>query len=86
MTWDDVRKKFSGQWVVVEARSARSVGDRRIVEDMAVLEAFADPAEAQRRQLSLHRAEPTREILLTYAGWETLDIEETRRAGIRKAG
>ena len=86
MTWDEVRKKFPGQWVVVEARSARSVGSRRIVGDLAVLEAFQDPAEAQRRQLSLHRAEPLREILLTYAGWETLDIEETRWAGIRKAG
>jgi hypothetical protein len=31
MTWDEVRKQFPGQWVVVEARSARSVGDRRIV-------------------------------------------------------
>lgn len=86
MTWDEIRKTFAGQWIVVEAKTARSVGGHRIVGDIAVLAAFQDPAEAQRRQLTLHRAEPAREILLTFAGWETLDIEETRWAGIRKAG
>lgn len=86
MTWDEIRKTFAGQWIVVEAKTARSVGGHRIVGDLAVLAAFQDPAEAQRRQLTLHRAEPARDILLTFAGWETLDIEETRWAGIRKAG
>lgn len=86
MTWDEVRTMFPGKWLVVEALSAHSTGGRRVVGDLAVLGAFRDAAEAQRKQLSLHRAEPTREILLVCAEWETLEIQETRWAGIRKAG
>ena len=86
MTWDQVRIMFPEQWLVVEAHSALSAGGRRVVGDLAVLGAFRDSAEAQKKQLSLHRAEPAREILLVCSEWETLEIQETRWAGIRKAG
>lgn len=85
MTWNEVRTLFPGKWLVIEALSAHSAGGLRVVGDLVVLGAFLDAAEAQRKQLSLHRTEPAREILLVCAEWETLEIQETRWAGIRKA-
>ncbi len=86
MTWDEVRTSFPSQWVVAESLRARSEGSRRIVEDLAVLAAFSDSRDAMRRQLEIHRAEPRREVLFAFTGWESLEIEEILWAGIRGAG
>ncbi|MFN7973017.1 MAG: hypothetical protein U0166_11820 [Acidobacteriota bacterium] len=86
MRWDEVRAIFPGQWVVAEALKAHSEEHRRIVEDLAVLAAFAQPGDAMRRQLEIHRAEPAREVLMAFTGWERLEIEEILWAGIRMTG
>ena len=38
MTWDEARKKFPGQWVVVEARSATSVGGKTVDLPIALID------------------------------------------------
>lgn len=86
MTWDEVRARFPEQWLVVEALRAHSEGHHRVVEDLAVLATFPHSGDAMRRQLEIHRAEPAREVLIAFAGWEKLDIEEITWAGIRRAG
>ncbi len=86
MRWDEVRTSFPKQWVVAEALKAHSEEHRRVVEDLAVLAAFARSGDAMRRQLEIHRAEPSREILMAFTGWEKLEIEEILWAGVRRAG
>ena len=86
MRWEEVRESFPAQWVVAEALRGHSEGHRRVVEDLAVLDAFPRSGEAMRRQLEIQRAEPGREVLVAFTGWEKLDIEEVTWAGIRRVG
>lgn len=86
MKWDEVRTSFPQTWIVAEALKAHSEQHRRVVEDLAVLAAFPRSADAMRRQLEIHRAEPGREVLIAFTGWETLEIEEILWAGTRRAG
>ena len=85
MRWSDARAQFADRWLVVEALSAHSTGGRREVEDMSVLEAFADSADALRRYLALHRAEPTRELYVVHTSREHLEIAERAWVGVRAA-
>jgi hypothetical protein len=86
MRWDEIRTSYPEQWVVAEALKAHSEENRRVVEDLAVLAAFPQSSNAMRRQLEIHRAEPEREVLIAFTGWEKLEIEEILWAGIRRAG
>jgi hypothetical protein len=86
MRWDEVRVSFPGQWVVAEALKSHGEEHTRVVEDLAVLAAFPGSGEAMRRQLEIRRAEPSREGLVAFTGWEKLEIEEILWAGIRRAG
>ena len=86
MRWDEVRTSFPTQWVVAEALKAHSEEHRRVVEELSILAAFPRSADAMRRQLEIHRAEPSREVLIAFTGWEKLEIEEILMAGIRSAG
>jgi hypothetical protein len=42
MTWEDVRKVYPAQWVLIEAINAKTEGDKRIVGQMDVINSFAD--------------------------------------------
>lgn len=86
MRWDEVRASFPEQWVVAEALKSHGEEHTRVVEDLAVLAAFPGSGEAMRRQLEIRRAEPSREVLIAFTGWEKLEIEEILWAGIRRAG
>ena len=85
MRWDEVRTSFPKQWVVAEALKAHSEENRRVVEDLAVLAVFSGSADAMRKQLEIHRAEPSREVLMAFTGWERLEIEEILWASMRSA-
>ena len=85
MRWSEVRGQFADRWLVVEALSARSVPGHREIEDMSVLEAFGDSADALRRYLALHRMAPEREIYVVHTSRERLDIEERIWTGVRAA-
>jgi hypothetical protein len=85
MKWAEVRTSFPTQWVVAESLKAHSEDHQRVVEDLAVLAAFPGSGDAMRRQLEIHRAEPAREVLIAFTGWEKLEIEEILWAGIRRA-
>lgn len=58
MKWTDVRQRFPSQWLLVEATRAHSEDDRRIVEDLAVVDCFANGASAMKGYSELHRREP----------------------------
>lgn len=83
MRWDDVRDRWPDQWLVIEALEARSEGDRRRFEKIAVVETCADGRTAFRRYRELHRAFPARELLFVHTQREALEIEERRWLGVR---
>jgi hypothetical protein len=83
MNWQDVRKHYPEQWLLIEAIEAHSEGDRRILDRIAVIDPYPDSAVAMRSYGELHRKEPHRELLVLHTSRETLDITEIRWAGIR---
>jgi hypothetical protein len=83
MQWEDIRQHYPQQWLLVEAIKAHSEGNRRILDQLAVVGAFPDSVTAMRSYTQLHHEAPDRELYVFHAGRETLDITERRWLGIR---
>jgi hypothetical protein len=86
MTWSEVRQHFPEQWLLVEATRAHSEANRRILDELAVLDSFPTSKSAMESYLGLHRQMPQRELFVLHTSRENLDIEEIRWLGIRGVG
>jgi len=85
MTWQEVRKAYPNQWLVIEAIEAHTEENRRLLDQIAVVETSADGAAALQVYERLHRAYPQREFYFVHTGRESLDIRERHWIGIRRA-
>lgn len=85
MKWTDVRQHFPQQWLLVEATKAHSENDHRIVEDLAVVECYADGQKAMRGYSELHRQDPQRELYVLHTDRKELEITELNWLGLREA-
>lgn len=83
MQWESVRKHYPGQWVLVEAIKAHSEAGKRILEEMAVVNAFPDSPHAMQAYRQMRRQSPGRELFVLHTDRETLDIQERSWFGIR---
>ena len=54
MLWHEVRDTYPNQWVVLEAISAHDVDNKRIFEDVAVVNAVDDATMAHSKYKALH--------------------------------
>ena len=85
MTWQEVRKAYPDQWLVIEAIEAHTEENQRLLDQISVVETSADGAAALLAYERLHRAHPQREFYFVHTGRESLDIRERRWIGIRRA-
>ena len=85
MQWQNVRQHYPNQWLLIEASNATSQGNKRIVNQLAVLGTFTDSTQALKKYLDLHRQVPTKELYVVHTSRESLDITERRGMGIRPA-
>ena len=83
MQWQEVREHYPQQWLLVEAIKAHSETSKRIVEQLAVIEAFPDSGTAMKSYMQLHREAPNRELYVFHTSREILDILERTWLGIR---
>ena len=83
MQWQDIRQHYPDQWLLVEAIKAHSEDDRRILDELAVVDAFEDSAEAMKSYARMHREAPGRELYVFDTDREDLDILERRWLGIQ---
>lgn len=75
MDWQQIRRQYPHRWLVVEALAAATHESRRVVESLAVVEVFADDAQAAwAAYRALHHADPTREYYVLHTDRESLDI------------
>ena len=58
MRWEEVRKAYHNQWLVIEAVEAHTETDRRLLDKIAVVEVCVDGANAMQRYRTLHKAYP----------------------------
>ena len=86
MRWAEVRDHYPHQWLVVEAVEARSEPGKREIEELSVVDSFADGESALRAYLKLHRRAPDRELYVLHTDREELEIAERFWFGFRTAG
>ena len=68
---------YSQQWLLLEAIKARSEANKRILEQLAVLDTFPDSVSTMQSHARLRREAPQRELYVFHTSLETLDIMET---------
>jgi hypothetical protein len=83
MTWQEIRKKYPQTWLLVEAIKAQTVGDKRIVEELSVIDTFGDGNVAMKAYSELHKVAPQREMLVLHTDRQELDITVRHWLGIR---
>lgn len=83
MQWQEIRQHYPQQWLLIEAIQAHSESNKRIVDQLAVLDAFPDSSIAMKRYAELHHDAPQRELYVAHTGRETLEIFERPWFGIR---
>ena len=85
MLWHEVRAHYPQTWVLVEAIQAHSEADKRIIEQVALVDTFADSVAAMQEYKQLRHDAPQRELYVFHTSRESLDITERRWLGIRGA-
>lgn len=84
MKWEDVKKGYLEQWVIIEAILAHSEGEKRIIDDLAIIDVFGnDNSKALRHYVELHRANKEREFYVVHTSRPELDITEKQWIGVR---
>jgi hypothetical protein len=84
MIWSEVQETHPNQWLIIEALEARSEGDHRLLDHIAVVETCPDGTSAMQHYHRLHREYPLREFYYVHTSRESLGIRERHRVGIRK--
>ena len=83
MTWNEIRRQFPHQWLLVEAVNARSESGQRHLDELAVLDACSDGETALRTYLKVHRGAPGRELYVLHSDREQPAIAERSWQGLR---
>ncbi len=83
MQWNDIRRHYPNQWLLLEALQAHTEGNQRILEQLAIVAAYSDSQSALDGYAQLHREAPTRELYVFHTSREHLDVVERRWLGIR---
>ncbi|QGQ98673.1 hypothetical protein EHS13_29215 [Paenibacillus psychroresistens] len=84
MQWEEVKDHYPSQWVLIEAIDATSQFNKRIVEEISIVDSFnEDSKEALKKYIQLHRANKDRELYVVHTSREHLEIEEKIWTGIR---
>ena len=81
MKWEEIRRQYRQQWLLVEAIQARSKAGKRVLDDLAVLDTFPDSIVAMKRYAELHRQAPERELYVLHTDRSQLDIAERHWLG-----
>lgn len=76
MRWEEVREKFPNEWVVFEASDAYSQDGFRCMNEITIIDRYADSLEAMKRYKHLHHKEPAKEIYFLHTSRPDLKIEE----------
>lgn len=83
MIWKEVRDSYPEKWLVIEAISARTKDNKRIVEELTVINSFDDSNEALKEYIQLHKKYPEKEMYVVHTSRIELDIEELTWSGVR---
>jgi hypothetical protein len=84
MQWQEIRKHFPHQWLLIEATKAHTEKpNKRILDDISIINTFPDSEAAWDNYTELHRKYPQREFYILHTDKKNLDITESIWLGIR---
>jgi hypothetical protein len=84
MRWEEIRKSYPDQWLIVEALEAYTTPDhQRHLNRLAVIEPCADGNAALASYRRLHQEYPQREFYFVHTSRMDLDIREQQWLGVR---
>ena len=84
MLWEKIKKTYPNQWMIIEAIEAHTEGDKRIIDQITVVDTFHDDNnKALLQYLQLHRKHREREFYVVHTSRPELDIIEQRWIGVR---
>ncbi len=83
MRWEEVCIHYPSQWLLIEAVNAHSEANKRILDEIAVVNVFTNSQEAMHIYAQLHHQNPECELYVVHTDRKTLDITERRWVGIR---
>ena len=86
MNWQEIRRQFPDQWLLVEALQAHSEANKRILDQLSVVAPFPDSVNAMQTYQKMHAAAPRRELYVVHSSRPAIDITERRWLGIRGIG
>ena len=85
LKWEDVKKAYVDQWVLIAALEAHSENEERIIDDMSVIDATgSDSLQALSKYKELHREDKNRELYVVHTSRKQLDIKEKTWIGVRR--
>lgn len=85
MQWQEIREHYPRQWLLIEAITAHSEQNQRVLDQLAVVGTFPDSVVAMQAYKRLHHEAPERELYVFHTSRETLEITERQWLGIRAA-
>ncbi len=85
MKWTEIRTHYPRQWLLVEALAAHSTAGKRSLDDLVVVDAFPDSAQALRQYVQLHHQSPERELYVLHTDRAEVVFEERHWLGLRSA-
>jgi hypothetical protein len=83
MTWNDLKKVYHDKWLIIEAIEAHTQVDKRILDNIAVVDSFQNNNEALMSYVKLHRKHREKELYVVHTSRVELDIIEQRWIGVR---
>lgn len=83
MLWEEVKKTYPNQWVIIEAIEAHTEGNKRIIDQMTVVNTCQDNNKALLQYLHLHRKHRERELYVVHTSRPELNIIEEKWIGVR---
>jgi len=83
MKWEEARTYYPAQWLLVEAIKAHSEANKRILDEIAVVNVFNNSQEAMQSYGQFHHQCPEHELYVVHTDRKALDITERRWIGIR---
>lgn len=84
MLWVEVKKTHPNQWVIIEAIEAHTEGNKRIIDQMTVVNTYQDDNnKALVQYLQFHRKHRERELYVVHTSRPELNILEEKWIGVR---
>jgi hypothetical protein len=84
MIWEEVRKAHENQWLIIEAIDAHQSGDKKMIDQMAVVNTFYnDNNKALLEYVKLHKKHRERQLYVVHTSVPKLEIYTQRWIGVR---